>query len=107
MFSEITRIRPACARRPEAAMPIDLRKSMAILPRVQTLALAHRGLQQAETARVERGCGLIIHLVLRNLEHLVVEADGIAGRARLGARFAFELEAQIVAAGRGDVARIG
>jgi hypothetical protein len=27
MFSEITRIRPACARRPEVAMLIDLWKS--------------------------------------------------------------------------------
>ena len=27
MFSEITRIRPACARRPEVAMPIDRAKS--------------------------------------------------------------------------------
>jgi hypothetical protein len=27
MFSEITRIRPACARSPDVAMPIDLVKS--------------------------------------------------------------------------------
>jgi hypothetical protein len=28
MFSEMMRMRPACARRPEAAIAIDLRKSM-------------------------------------------------------------------------------
>jgi hypothetical protein len=27
MFSEITRIRPACARKPEVDIPIDLAKS--------------------------------------------------------------------------------
>jgi hypothetical protein len=31
MFSEMTRMRPACARRPEAAMLIVLKKSIAIL----------------------------------------------------------------------------
>jgi hypothetical protein len=31
MFSEITRIRPAWARKPEAAIAIDLRKSTADL----------------------------------------------------------------------------
>jgi hypothetical protein len=34
MFSEITRIRPACARRPEVAMPIDRMKSFASLAMV-------------------------------------------------------------------------
>jgi hypothetical protein len=27
MFSEITRMRPACARKPDVAIPIDLAKS--------------------------------------------------------------------------------
>jgi hypothetical protein len=41
MFSEITRIRPACARRPEVAMPIERAKSppsSAMMPSPQMLS---------------------------------------------------------------------
>jgi hypothetical protein len=36
MFSEITRIRPACARKPEVAMLIDLAKSLPSLAMVRS-----------------------------------------------------------------------
>src|SRR5689334_4568362 len=60
MFSEITRMRPACARRPEVAMLIDLAKSPVSLAMVSSLyplasALADRGLDEAKAAAVERG----------------------------------------------------
>src|SRR6186713_492796 len=45
MFSAITRMRPACARNPEAAIESDLRKSMP-----QLLALAERGLHETQAA---------------------------------------------------------
>jgi hypothetical protein len=43
MFSEITRIRPACARRPEVAMPIDRMKSFASLAIVPSPCLSPSG----------------------------------------------------------------
>jgi hypothetical protein len=84
------RIRPACARRPEAAIAIDLRKSMACSNTKSkkraakyASASAERGLEEIEAAGVERGRRLIIHLVRRHLDHLVFQVDGIAGRADL------------------------
>ena len=87
MFSAITRMRPACARRPDAAIAIDLRKSTAALlaglnlrtVSDQPSALADRGLEEAEAALIERGRGLIVHLVGGDLDHLVFEVDRVAG----------------------------
>src|SRR5882762_577680 len=126
MFSEITRMRPACARRPDAAIAIDLMKSMGYLhdfclrmilsenrcpPRIKSGASffgimlcpsmilsenrcplfgimldrlpAHRHLEQAETAGVELGRSLVVRLVRRDLDHLVLERDRVAGRPHL------------------------
>ena len=85
MFSDSTRIRPDWARRPEAAIAIDLIKSMISRPplRARRSAPAERRLDQAEAARVERGRSLEIHLVGGDLEHLVLKADAVAGRADL------------------------
>ena len=47
------------------------------------LALADRGFQQTQTLAVERGDGRIVHLVVRDFQHLVLQIDGIAGRAGL------------------------
>src|ERR1700752_852370 len=85
MFSEIRRMRPACARRPDVAMLIDLAKSLASLDMVRSLyprasALADRGLDEAKAAAVERGHRRIVHLVGGDLQHLVLEIDGVAGR---------------------------
>src|SRR5262245_64418826 len=84
MFSEIRRMRPACARRPDVAMLIDLAKSLASLDMLCSLhprasALADRGLDEAKTAAVERGRRRIVHLVGGDLQHLVLEIDGVAG----------------------------
>src|SRR3954471_2308436 len=72
MFSEIRRMRPACARRPDVAMPIDLAKSPPSLAMVLSpypvSALADRGLEQPEAAAVERGHRRIVHLVGRDLQ---------------------------------------
>src|SRR5580700_11635660 len=86
MFSEITRMRPACARRPEAAMAIDLRKSTPALLRSRRAprsGRAERGLDEAEATAVERRHHLVVHLVGRDLDHLVLEVDRVAGRADL------------------------
>src|SRR4029077_9689257 len=114
MFSEITRIRPACARRPEVAIPIDRTKSlessaMMSLPCLcsgpdHALALADRGLQQVQALRIERGHRGIIHLVGGDLEHLVFEIDGVAGRSGLEARFAVLIERVATAIGGRDMA---
>src|SRR5436305_8284954 len=84
MFSEMTCMRPDWARRPEAAMAIDFSKSMVVRSlrwgRCVAPSLADRGLDQAEPAPVEGAGGLEIHLVGGDLEHLVLEADGVAGR---------------------------
>src|SRR5229473_8352855 len=114
MFSEITRIRPACARRPDVAIPIDRTKSlessaMMLLPRFDcagpdhALALADRGLQKVQALAVERGHRGIIHLVGRDLEHLVFEIDGVAGRSGLEARFAVLIESVATAIGGRDM----
>src|ERR1700686_564378 len=85
MFSEITRIRPACARRPEVAMPIERAKSFISLAMIcylhscPRLALADRGLQEMQALAVERGHRRVVHLVGGNLEHFVFQIDGIAG----------------------------
>src|SRR5215472_2564968 len=82
MFSESTRMRPACARRPDAAMASDLTKSMAYL-RSRRSGLVGGDLQQAEALAVELRRGLVVHLVLRDLEHLVLQVHRIAGRPHL------------------------
>src|SRR5438876_636524 len=80
MFSEMTRIRPAWARRPDAAMPIDFRKSISASPlRRHSSALADRRLDQAEALRIERRPRLVVHLVGGDLHHLVFHAHRIAG----------------------------
>ena len=83
IFSEITRMRPACARRPDVAMLIERAKSlpssaMILLPYAS--ALSDSGFEQAETAAVERSGRGVIHLVGRDLQHLVFQIDRIAGR---------------------------
>jgi len=45
----------------------------------QVSALADSGFQEPQAAAVERGRRRIIHLVGGNLEHLVLEIDGVAG----------------------------
>src|ERR1700732_3043167 len=84
MFSEITRIRPAWARRPEVAMPIERAKSLASFamtsfPSYPASTFADRGLQKMQAFAVERGHRRVVHLVGGDLEHLVFETDGIAG----------------------------
>src|SRR4029077_20886668 len=112
MFSEITRIRPACARRPDVAIPIDRTKSlessamMLLLPD-HALALADRGLEKVQALAVERGDRGVVHLVGRDLEHLVLEIDGVAGRARLEAGPAVLVETVVAAIGRRDMAGRG
>ena len=49
------------------------------------LALADGGFDQAEAFGVERGRGLIVHLVRSDLDHLVFEIDGATGRTHLSA----------------------
>src|ERR1700676_3774570 len=89
MFSEITRIRPACARRPDVAMPIERAKSplssaMSGFPCLgHALALADRGLQKMQALAVERGGRRIVHLVGGHFQHLVLEVDGVARRPGL------------------------
>src|SRR5215212_5942234 len=99
MFSEITLIRPACARRPEVAMLIERAKSppsFAMMPFPQVLilllTLADRGLQKMQALAVERGHGGIVHLVGGNLEHLVFQCDGVAGGPGLENRLAVLLK---------------
>src|SRR3954463_13798210 len=69
MFSEMTRMRPAWARRPEAAIAIDFRKSI-VLSFQCASALAERGFDQAETARVDGRRRLVVHGVGGDLHHL-------------------------------------
>src|SRR5262245_2834315 len=109
MFSERTRMRPDWARRPEAATAIVFRKS--IVPHLSSLAcqlaLAECALDQRKPARVERGRRLVVHGVRRHLEHLVLEANCVAGRPRFEIELAIEAEPRRSAAGRiGDMARI-
>src|SRR3977135_1029224 len=129
IFSEITRIRPACARRPEVAILIDRAKSapsfaiitfsnsylsllfehdlfgkpVATFPD-HALALADRGLQKMQALAVERGHRRIVHLVGGDLEHLVLEVDGIAGGPGLAGAPAAVAGDGGAAAGRGGEA---
>src|SRR6476660_9772757 len=86
----MTRMRPACARRPDAAIVSVFKKSIvALLPAHGRLALAERSLDEIKTARVERRRCLEVHLVGSNLHHLFLEVHGIPGGANLeGARTA-------------------
>src|SRR5882724_5023194 len=99
MFSEITLIRPACARSPDVAIPIERPKSLVSLAMILSLhchpsafsplpqsnlksfasALADRRLQQMQALAVERGGRRVVHLVGRDLEHFLFQADGVAG----------------------------
>src|SRR5690348_6634563 len=71
MFSEMIRMRPAWARKPDAAMVSVLRKSTPSL--LQTTlarsAFTERSLEKIETACIERGGGLEIHLVGGHFHH--------------------------------------
>src|SRR5437016_1867890 len=78
MFSEMMRMRPACARKPEAAIVSVLIKSTVPSSRLSRSALAERSLDEIEATRVERRRCLEIHLVGRNLHHLFLEVHGIA-----------------------------
>src|SRR3954470_19882099 len=81
MFSEMILMRPAWTRSPDAAIAIDFRKSMELPYRGHvSSALAERDLDQAEAAGIERRSGLEIGLVVGDLDHLVFEADAVAGR---------------------------
>src|SRR3977135_3778954 len=46
-------------------------------------ALSDGGFQKPQAAAVERGCRRVIHLVSRDLEHLIFEIDRVAGRPGL------------------------
>src|SRR5579871_4496518 len=110
MFSEITRMRPACARRPEVSIPIDRVKSlmssaMIVAPYSPALALADRSFQQMQALAVERGDRRIIHLVGGYLHHLFLETDAIAGGLGLEADLAVDVEGAAAAAGWRDMAR--
>src|SRR5665213_718670 len=113
MFSEITRMRPAWARRPEVAMLIERAKSLMSLllmicwPYPCASALADRGLQQMQALAVERGDRRIVHLVGAYLHHLLFETDGIAGRPRLEAHLAVLVKTVRAAAGRNDMRGAG
>src|SRR5205085_10900199 len=114
MFSEITRIRPACARSPDVAIPIERTKSLessAMLSPLpvadHALALSDRGLEKVQALAVERGHRGVIHLVGRDLEHLVLEIDGVAGGARLEAGLAVLVETIATAIGGRDMAGRG
>src|SRR6185295_6444196 len=98
IFSEITRIRPACARSPEVAMLIERAKSppsfamMSPCP-YPASALADRGLEKMQALAVERSHRRVVHLVGGDLEHLVLEIDGVAGGPGLETRLAIQREA--------------
>src|SRR5262245_49115065 len=81
-------MRPAWARRPDAATAIVFRKVhraspfVAGMPPSGSSVYRARSLDQREPARVERGRGLVVHGVRRHLEHLVLKASRIAGWPR-------------------------
>src|SRR4051812_28534440 len=109
IFSEITRIRPACARRPEVAMLIDLAKSPASFAMLAypsgASALSDCGFDEPEAAAVERGHRRIVHLVGGDLQHLILEIDGVAGGAgQKAALAAVVVERLACSAGGRDVA---
>ena len=101
IFSEMTRIRPAWARSPEAATAIVFVKSKVHL----RLSFAKCCLDQAEAARVERACGLVVHLVLRDLEHLILDVHAVTAWAGLHVIGPHGLELRFPY--RSDVCRIG
>src|SRR5215207_870834 len=101
MFSAMTRMRPDWALRPEAATEIVLRKSMS-----QLSPAADSRAQHLQALLVERCGKLVVGLVLRHLQHLVLEADGVAARSNLEAvRVALVLSGP--AGCPGEVVRIG
>src|SRR5882724_8915330 len=126
MFSEITLIRPACARSPDVAIPIERPKSLVSLAMILSLhchpsafsplpqsnlksfasALADRRLQQMQALAVERGGRRVVHLVGGDLEHFLFQADGVAGGPGLKAGSAILVEA-LARAGQPDVTRAG
>src|SRR5581483_11715428 len=94
IFSEITRMRPACARRPEVAIPIERVKSLTLSSAMACpypfSTLADRGLQEMQALAVERGHRRIVHLVGGHLHHLLLQAHRIAGGPRLEADLAVD-----------------
>src|SRR3569833_631505 len=76
----MTRMRPAWARKPEAAIAMDFKKSM-VQPFASTLA--ERGFEQPQAASVESGRGLVVHLVGGDFDHLVFEVHAAAAGAHL------------------------
>src|SRR5436190_709174 len=68
------------------------------------LALSDRCLEQVQALAVERGHRRVIHLIGRNLEHLVLEIDGVAGGTRLKAGLAILVEGVATAIGGRDMA---
>src|ERR1700759_3080399 len=109
MFSEITRMRPACARRPEVAIPIERVKSLTLSSAIvySPSTLADRGLQQMQALAVERGHGRIIHLVGGGLHHLLFQPHRMACRPRLEAGAAVDVEPLAAARRRNRGARNG
>src|SRR5215471_10732270 len=81
MFSEMTSMRPAWLRSPDAAIAIVLTKS--IFGLLFRRLPAYRHLDQAYALSIQRRRRLIIHLVRRDLDHLVLEIDCVAGGANL------------------------
>ena len=67
-------------------------------------SLADRGLEEAKPACVERGRRLEIYLVGRNLQHLVLQADRVAGRHHFEVVPAPQLEITRAAVRGGQVA---
>src|SRR5215471_10874929 len=119
MFSEMTLMRPAWARSPDVAIPIERPKSLVSLamnvclhcypllgPFSRCSALADRGLQKMQALAVERGGRRVIHLVGGNLHHLLFEADRVAGGPGLEAHLLILIEA-VAARGRRDMRRAG
>ena len=110
MFSEMMRMRPICARRPDAAMVSDLTKSMP-QPRAARMtfapASADRELDQRETVRVERRHRLVVHLVGRHFHHLVFVGHRVAARPDFVAPGPVGGELRAAARTGDDVIRIG
>src|SRR5204863_5869 len=110
MFSEITRMRPACARRPDVAMLIERAKSLpssAMIRLPYASAFSDGGFEQPEAAAVERSRRGVIHLVGRNLQHLVFQIDRIAGRLGQKAVLAAVSPETLSAAGDADMGGAG
>src|SRR5450631_2780250 len=69
--------------------------------------LADRGFEKMQALAVERGDRGVIHLVGRDLEHLVFEIDGIAGWPGLEPALAAVLLETLSGSRRGDMRGAG